>query len=679
MRRLKEYLFRTDFKTAAQLHRHTHRTRVSCFRPGMPSSSRRLIFEQLESRTLLSVGGGYTNAGILGEYYASAAALPGTPVSAAYGSPAFTRQDVRIDFNWGTTGQPGGSPDPAYASVSRNNFSVLWTGELIPNFSQTYTFTATTVGGDMLYIRPHGVSTWTTLIDDWTIHAATADSATYALIAGQTYDIDFEYRQPTAGVATECKLHWSSPSTPDEAIEPATALGVGFDGGDATFANMVNAGTRAYWWVPGFADTSDYVATDSNSWPEADAEIYLGEGDPSMEEGGSYLVQFNGTAQLTDWPQSVQFWANGVNYGSTLYPGDGYNSATNTTTVTMVVSPDQISDGGFWMTFANTSRDGKVSNPEHNGITNLYVMQPATYAGSTDPQPGTLFTQAALGEAAQYTTLRLMDFTDTNGNLTSNWSDRTVPGDNIWTGWQFLGGSGVETGNTTTYHDAGIPWEVCVALGNETGKDLYINIPSNASIEYIENLADLFAYGSNGVTPYTSPQANPVWPPLDSNLKVIIEFSNEIWNSAVGFGQSGVATSGWSNQLSQRAVYDYLTDNQNDPLYPGGGANAYNDGAILAPQYITSANEAGFLATYTADPTPDTPNDTWSSPEYFSNADSSVNGYDIYQGWVALRLEQISMAFKAALGDTGVFANATASRAGRSSSGNMAAPTGWAN
>ena len=140
--------------------------------------------------------------------------------------------------------------------------------------------------------------------------------------------------------------------------------------------------------------------------------------------------------------------------------------------------------------------------------------------------------------AAQYTTLRLMDFTDTNGNLTSNWSDRTVPGDNFWTGWTILGGSGVATGDDRHRRGAGVPWEVCVALANETGKDLYINIPSNASIEYIDNLADLFAYGSNGVNPYTSPQANPVWPPLNSNLKVYIEFSNEIWNSR-GFTQAG--------------------------------------------------------------------------------------------------------------------------------------------
>ena len=82
-----------------------------------------------------------------------------------------------------------------------------------------------------------------------------------------------------------------------------------------------------------------------------------------------------------------------------------------------------------------------------------------------------------------------------------------------------------------------------MALANETGKDLYINIPLMPRIAYIDNLADLFAFGSDGVTPYTSPQANPVWAPLNSNLKVYIEFSNEIWNW--GFTQAGTGGNGW--------------------------------------------------------------------------------------------------------------------------------------
>ena len=173
---------------------------------------------------------------------------------------------------------------------------MLWTGEVIPKFSQTYTFTATTVGGDMLYIRPHGSSTWTTLVNDWTVHAATADTATYALIAGQTYDIELEYRQPTAGVATECKLHWSSPSTPDEAIEPATAVGVNFD---ERRCRLRQHGQRPAAATTGvFRETtgSETVPTDSNCWPEGDAEISSGKEIRRSESGGSYLIQFNGTA-----------------------------------------------------------------------------------------------------------------------------------------------------------------------------------------------------------------------------------------------------------------------------------------------------------------------------------------------------------------------------------------------
>ena len=146
----------------------------------------------------------------------------------------------------------------------------------------------------MVFIRPHGSSTWTTLVNDWTVHGLTADTAAYALTAGQTYDIEMQYRQPTAGAAAECKLHWSSSSTPDEAIEPAAPIGVNLDGGDAAFANMVNGGTRAYWWVPG--NTSQTVAINTNFWPEADAEILLGEGDMTIESGGTYLIQFKGTA-----------------------------------------------------------------------------------------------------------------------------------------------------------------------------------------------------------------------------------------------------------------------------------------------------------------------------------------------------------------------------------------------
>ena len=45
-------------------------------------------------------------------------------------------------------------------------------------------------------------------------------------------------------------------------------------------------------------------------------------------------------------------------------------------------------------------------------------------------------------------------------------------------------------------------WEYQVMLANETGKDLYITIPINASDDYVQKLAKLIRYGSDGTNPY---------------------------------------------------------------------------------------------------------------------------------------------------------------------------------
>ena len=71
-------------------------------------------------------------------------------------------------------------------------------------------------------------------------------------------------------------------------------------------------------------------------------------------------------------------------------------------------------------------------------------------------------------------------------------------------------------------------------------EDLWINVPHLATDEFITNLANLILYGSDGSAPYTSAQANPVWPGLNSNLRVWIEYSNEIWSGGPSFAQVAV-------------------------------------------------------------------------------------------------------------------------------------------
>jgi hypothetical protein len=602
----------------------------------------RALVEAMETRTLLSAGGGFTAAGITGSYYNNAT---------LNGSPAFTRVDTRIDFNFGTTGTPGGSTDPQFAAIGTTNWSASWNGQVIPKYSETYTFTVTSEGAARLYIVPSGQAYGSPLINDFTQHTAQAvDTGTYALTAGSIYNIELQYE--TTSTPSEIKLHWSGNSTPDEAIEPAEAVGLNVDGGDGLFANMVNGATRNYWWAAG--NTNAYATVDSNFWPTTDGEIFLGEGDITLNSGGTYLMQFKGAATVSFQNFSATFHV-GSNSYSSLPDGTGYNSSTNLTTATIVIGPGNYN--GFILDFTNTSREGNHTTPQHDGITNLYVMQPTTLGGSTDPSPGTLFTNAALTQLSQYSTLRAMGLLDTNGTIASNWTDRTLVSDQVWNGWEVTGGTGV-TYNTSNSLGAGVPWEVLVAMANETGKDLYINIPSNASLTYINDVADLFAFGSDGTNPYTSVTSNPVWAPLNSNLKVYIEFSNEIWN--FGFSQAGTGGNGWIDQISQRALYDYWTNNQSDSLYPGGGANGYNDGKLIDPLYNTgSAGITAFDATYNG------ANANWpgyGSPQYFSNGDTNLQGFTVYQGWVALRLEQISAAFKNVMGENAINADSNSSR-----------------
>src|SRR5262249_29365339 len=148
------------------------------------------------------------------------------------------------------------------------------------------------------------------------------------------------------------------------------------------------------------------------------------EGDTATMAGGSYLVQFSGTATVTVRSRNVDWWVNGADlHSSTLQAGQGYDPHTNTTTATMVVAPGYA---GLDMSFTDTHRDPNSSPADHgDGITDLYVMQPSTLGGNTPLPVGTLFTPAALDMVAQYTTLRCVNVTDTNWNLTSDWSDRT--------------------------------------------------------------------------------------------------------------------------------------------------------------------------------------------------------------------------------------------------------------
>ena len=128
-------------------------------------------------------------------------------------APAATRVDARVNFDWSS-----GAP---LASMSTDTFSVRWTGQVVPQFTETYTFYTISDDGVRLWVNGQLV------VSNWTDHAAVENRGTIALRGGQRYDIRMDFYE-RGGLAT-ARLLWSSPSTtkaviPTARLFPSTAL-----------------------------------------------------------------------------------------------------------------------------------------------------------------------------------------------------------------------------------------------------------------------------------------------------------------------------------------------------------------------------------------------------------------------------------------------------------------------
>ena len=133
-----------------------------------------------------------------------------------------------------------------------------------------------------------------------------------------------------------------------------------------------------------------------------------------------------------------------------------------------------------------------------------------------------------------YGFIRFMDWGATNGSPQQDWIDRRLPSHAFQTGILNAREPAPGAGGD---RPTGAAFEYMVALCNATGRNMWINVPHLATDDFITKLAKLIRFGSDGVNPYDAPQADPVFAPLDANLKVYVEFSNEIWSSGFAFAQ----------------------------------------------------------------------------------------------------------------------------------------------
>jgi beta-glucosidase len=108
------------------------------------------------------------------------------------GEPVLKRIDTIIDFSWGREPAPG---------VPENEFSVRWTGKIIPPETKTYLLGTRTDDGARLYLNGE------LIIDDWTEHGEKPNNTEVELEAGKEYDIVFEHFDNRMGAAA--RLTWN--------------------------------------------------------------------------------------------------------------------------------------------------------------------------------------------------------------------------------------------------------------------------------------------------------------------------------------------------------------------------------------------------------------------------------------------------------------------------------------
>ncbi|MEO9079687.1 MAG: cadherin-like domain-containing protein, partial [Rhodanobacter sp.] len=269
----------------------------------------------------------------------------------------------------------------------------------------------------------------------------------------------------------------------------------------------------------GFGALAKTGQLDANGWPMADFNWMIvcciksdgsaadpGDGSPLY---GSYQLSFSGQAKLG--PLSLKI------------VDQQYDAQTNTTTATLNICREyQGAKGGLnnvMLSFSKTQRT--TSSPIGSGVTNIRVIRPQFAPNGMKwwDTPDQEFTNPFLDSFKGFSTIRSMNWTSPIGSPEVNWSDRTpgnwpAPGHSIKAAAASLKYL-VPQANCTTdcdWYGTGMSWESAIDLANATHTDMWINIPTLATDDYVKSLAGL------------------IKSKLASDLHVYVEWTDEIWN-----------------------------------------------------------------------------------------------------------------------------------------------------
>lgn len=478
----------------------------------------------------LPQGGGTLYPAWTGEYWAN---------PKLDGPPAYTKSEERVRFDWEDWRPVLGSRAESVRNFPTDNFSARWTAAFIARFGEEYTFKLISDEGARLKVRPQGGKDWTTLIDAWQPHPRRADTAQMKLAAGGKYDVVIEYYD-LAGDAV-CELYWSSPSTPEEVLDYTSGTTVREYWPEMNAdMNQQGGGSRED-FPANAAKQGDIKEVDDNGWPKQDFKYVLQQGWATYP--GRHLLRFVGQAQVTIG--GAKFIVGGQTPGEKLPKGAGYDPRTNETRAMF-----DVAEGKVTLTIEAKETRRTPDSPAGSGVTELYVMKPVKKGGDRPHEIG----EIANGEVREaFLPAMFWRVQRTGLNDIGKWSERTPPSyariaGKIWR--------------------ADMAYEKLFMAANEIGRDLHLCFGGSIDYGFMENLAKLARFGSDGVNPYDKPTKNPVYPPLNPNLRLYLEHGNEM-------GWSAIQPRQWTKD------YDKIRETKQEPEW--GALNF--DGKIAADAF----------------------------------------------------------------------------------------------
>ena len=238
------------------------------------------------------------------------------------------------------------------------NFSVRWTGQIQPRYTETYIFTAQTDDGVRLWVNGKQI------VDAWNDKGPSPETGSIALEAGRKYDLKLEYYQGTGSASAQ--LLWQSKSQPQQVIPTSRLF--------PSAAGAVGTGlTGQYYSGRNFEDlkvTRLDPAVNFTDWGENKPV------DPKLDDSSRTTLT---------WPKGVRRYT--YRKSPTLPAGNGLTWLDNIQIAFNVIPEDDIKDKGMYpfppgtmphyTPYKDTDYEYALNQvaPQYDGGTEIWRMQ----------------------------------------------------------------------------------------------------------------------------------------------------------------------------------------------------------------------------------------------------------------------------------------------------------------